>query len=162
MYFLSFFFKMYLFIFWRWWVLVAACGLSLVVVRRAALCCRHPASRSCGFSLQGPGSRPQGFSSCSSWAPSLWFIDVVAPRHVGSSWARNRTGIPCIASCILIHWTTRDTPAFFWNGCSPCSSLSASPQLGRKWVYQKPRKPEPPRLLLAWTLSVLRVGGGSF
>ena len=67
---------------------------------------------------------------------SLWFIDLVAPWHVGSSRARNRTGVPCIARCIPIHWTTREAPAFFYNGCSPCSSLSASPQLGQKWVYR--------------------------
>ena len=27
----------------------------------------------------------------------LWCSGVAAPRHVGSSWTRDRTGVPCIA-----------------------------------------------------------------
>ena len=43
--------------------------------------------------------------------------------HVGSSWARDRTRVPCIARQILHPWTTRDVPLlshsllfFFFSG----------------------------------------------
>ena len=42
-----------------------------------------------------------GFSSCGAQAS-------VPPRHVGSSWMRNRIGIPCIARWILNHRTIRE------------------------------------------------------
>ena len=32
---------------------------------------------------------------------------LAAPWHMGSSWIRDRTGVPCIARQILHHWTTR-------------------------------------------------------
>ena len=34
-------------------------------------------------------------------------VGLVAPGHMGSSWIRDRTGVPCIARQILHHWTTR-------------------------------------------------------
>ena len=53
----------------------------------------------------------------------LWHIGsvvvahgLVAPRHVGSSQTRDRTGVPCIARQIPNHWTTREAPR-------PCFSL---------------------------------------
>ena len=36
------------------------------------------------------------------------YVDLVAPRHVGSSRTRDRTGVPCIGKWILNHWTTRE------------------------------------------------------
>ena len=42
----------------------------------------------------------------------LWLCRVctalVAPRHVKSSWTRNRTRVPCIGRQILNHWTIRE------------------------------------------------------
>ena len=47
-----------------------------------------------------PGSRAQ--------AQSLWRMGLVAPRHVGSSWTRDQTRVPCIGRRILNHCATRE------------------------------------------------------
>ena len=38
---------------------------------------------------------------------------LVTPWHVGSSWTRAQTRVPCIARQILNHWTTREAPNVF-------------------------------------------------
>ena len=35
-------------------------------------------------------------------------MGLVAPQHVGSSWTRGRTHVPCIGRRILNHWATRE------------------------------------------------------
>ena len=41
------------------------------------------------------------------------------PCYVGSSWTRDRTGVPCIARQILNHWATREAQSLFLiNACS--------------------------------------------
>ena len=55
-------------------------------------------------------SRHAGFSSCSTQAQYLWCTGLVPPRHVGSSWTRARTCVPCIGRWILNHCTTREVP----------------------------------------------------
>ena len=40
----------------------------------------------------------------------LWCTGLVAPRHVGSSWTRARTRVPCIGRWILNHGATRQAP----------------------------------------------------
>ena len=63
--------------------------------------------------LQGtwaPVVSAPGLSSHGSWAPNLWCIGLVAPRHVGSSLTRDGTRVPCTARWILNHWTTREVP----------------------------------------------------
>ena len=47
---------------------------------------------------------------------------VVAPRlvatwHVGSSWAGDRTAVPCFARWILYHWTIREALVILNNYC---------------------------------------------
>ena len=37
-------------------------------------------------------------------------MGLVAPRHVGSSWTRARTRVPCIGRRILNHCATREVP----------------------------------------------------
>ena len=37
-------------------------------------------------------------------------MDLPAPRHVGSSWTRDRTRVPSIGRRILNHCTTREVP----------------------------------------------------
>ena len=37
-------------------------------------------------------------------------MDLVAPPHVGSSWTRDQTLVPCFRRRILNHWTTREVP----------------------------------------------------
>ena len=51
-----------------------------------------------------PGSRAQ--------AQYLWCMGSVAQWHVGSSRPRNRTGVSCIASCILYHRVTKEAPTY--------------------------------------------------
>ena len=38
----------------------------------------------------------------------LWCMGVVVPCHVGSSWTRDRTHVPCTGRWILNHYTTRE------------------------------------------------------
>ena len=53
----------------------------------------------------------------------MWRTGLAAPGHVGSSWTRARTRVPCIGQRILNHCTTREAPTasfflifffFFW------------------------------------------------
>ena len=104
------------------------------------LCCCAQAFSSCGeqgcysslrcacFSLwwllllRSTGSRHAGFSSCGMRAHQLWLTGsraqaqqwwrtgLVAPWHMGSSWTRDRTRVPCIGRWILNHCTTREVP----------------------------------------------------
>ena len=89
---------MYLFIyFWLCWVFVAARGLSLVVASGG-----YSSLQCAGFSLR--------------WLLLLWstgsrHTGLVAPRHVGSSWTRARTRVPCIGRGILNHCATREVPS---------------------------------------------------
>ena len=118
-----FFFLTY---FWLRWVFTAARGLSLVAVREG-----YSLSWCAGSSLWwllllwSTGSRCTGFSSCGTWAQQLWLTGsraqaqqlwhtgLVAPRHVGSSWTRAQTHVPCIGRRILNHCTTREAPKYF-------------------------------------------------
>ena len=38
----------------------------------------------------------------------MWHTGLVAPQHVGSSWTRARTCVPCIGRWILDHCATRE------------------------------------------------------
>ena len=42
-------------------------------------------------------------------------MGLVALRHVGSSWTRNRTCVFCIGRLILNHWIIREVPAMVFN-----------------------------------------------
>ena len=75
--------------------------------------------------LKSTGSRCRDFSSCGTWAQQLWLTgsrvqtrqlwctDLVAPWHVGSSWTRARTSIPCTGRRILNHSATREVLHLF-------------------------------------------------
>ena len=43
----------------------------------------------------------------------MWRTGLVALRHVGSSWNRARTRVPCIGRWILNHCATREVPPIF-------------------------------------------------
>ena len=70
--------------------------------------------------LQSMGSRRAGFGSCSTqaqqlWhagpraqAQQLWCTSLVALRHVGSPWTRDRTRVLCIGRQIINHCATRE------------------------------------------------------
>ena len=93
------------------WVFVAACGLSVVAASRG-----YSSLQCVGFSLWwllllwGTGSRSADFSSCGAWAQQSWHTGLVAPWHVGSSWTRDRSCVPCIGKQILNHCATREVP----------------------------------------------------
>ena len=100
-------FILFHFYFWLCWVFIAAHGLSLVAASGGysllwyaglPLPWPHP--------LQSTGSRAQ--------AQQLWRTGPVAPRHVGSSRARDRTRVPC---------TGRQTP----NPCATREALDCEP-----------------------------------
>ena len=87
--------------FWLHWVLVAAHRLPLVAESRGYSGCgawaSHCSDISC-YTAHALGHT--GFRSC---GPRL-----VALRHVGSSWTRDRTHVLCISRWISNHWTTRE------------------------------------------------------
>ena len=90
-------FKIYLF--WLWWVFVAACRLSLATVSG-----RYSSHSVWTFHCCG-------FFCCKAWVLESGSVVValalVVLWHVGSSWTRDRSGVLCIARCILNHWITR-------------------------------------------------------
>ena len=88
----------------------------------AILCCGAWASHCGSFSCCGARALERRLSSCGTWtqqlwltgsraqAQQLWRTGLVAPWHVGSSWTRARTHVPCISRQILNHCTTREVP----------------------------------------------------
>ena len=79
--------------FWLYWVFLAECGLSLAAPSR-------------GFSLLGClGFSLQWFLLLQRTSSRL---GLVALWHVGSSWARDWTHVPCIGRRIDNHWTNRE------------------------------------------------------
>ena len=89
----------------------------------------YPSLQCTGFSLRrllllrSTGCRRAGVSSCGTQAQQLWLagsraqaqqlwrMDLVSPWHVGSSWTRARTRVPCIGRWILNHCATREAPS---------------------------------------------------
>ena len=119
--------KMLLFIyFWPCLFFIAVHGLSLITVSRG-----YSSSQCLRFLspwllfLQSLGSRCVGFSSCNTQVRWLWHrgarmpaqqlghTGLVAPWHVGSSWTRNQTCVPCMGRQILNHWTIREVPRYY-------------------------------------------------
>ena len=114
---LIFYFILFIY-FWLHWVFIAARGLSLVASNGG-----YSLLRCAGFSLQwllllqSMGCRLTGFSCCSTQAQKLWYMGLVVPRHVGSSWTMELTCVPCIGRQILNHCDTRGVPkSFSWRG----------------------------------------------
>ena len=107
------FFKKIIYV-WLHWLFIALFGLSLIVASRVySLWCT-------GFPLQwllllwSTGSRLVGFNGWSTRAQRLWCMDLVALRHVTSSWTRDWTRVPCIGRQILMYCTTREVQIFIW------------------------------------------------
>ena len=105
------------------WVFVAAHGFLQLLRAEATLHCGARSSHCGGFSLLwSTGSTCVGFSTCGTRAPQLWLVGsraqaqqlwrlgLVAPQHVGSSWTRARTRVPCTGRWILNHCATREVP----------------------------------------------------
>ena len=123
----GFFFLIILFVyFWLWWVFVtvqtflSSCGeqgYSVVELCGWFLLLQSTASRRMvsvitahGFSSCGSQALEHRLHSCSELCTGL-----VAPRHVGSPWTRNRTCVSCIGRCILYHWATREALLLFYE-----------------------------------------------
>ena len=123
--FLNFFFLMYLFIFGcvgssllrRGFLQLWRAGATL---RRGARASHFSGFSCCG--AQALGTRAsvvvvrglqwlwlEGFRAQAQW---LWRTGLVALRHVGSSWTRDQTHVPCIGRQILNHCPTREVPNF--------------------------------------------------
>ena len=94
---------------------VAARGLFTVV---ASLVMEHGLQARRLQQLCLPGSRAQ--------AQQLWRTGLVALQHVGSSWTRARTRVPCIGRKILNHCATREAPAKSSYLSSPCTTDSCT------------------------------------
>ena len=58
--------------------------------------------------LQVPWLQELCLAGSGAQAQELWCTGLVAPWHVGSSWTRARTCVPCIGRWILNHCTTRE------------------------------------------------------
>ena len=112
-------YSFFLFYFWLHWVFVtvwafSSCGergLLFVAVRRLLIAV---ASLRCGAWALGVRASvvvAHGLSSCGSRA--LERTGLVAPQHVGSSWTRAQTHVPCIGRQILTHCATREAQASF-------------------------------------------------
>ena len=102
-------------------------------------CCTR-ASHCSGFSCCGArtlGSRAQQLwlAGYRAQAQQLWRMDLVAPRHVGSSRTRGRTCVPCIGRRILNHCTTREALAALQNYLG--SFKNTDPQLQSKPIKSR-------------------------
>ena len=62
--------------------------------------------------LQAHGLQQLWLAGSIAQAHQLWHTNLVAPRHVGSSWTRARTGVPCIGRQILNHCATREAQRY--------------------------------------------------
>ena len=97
--------------FWLCWVLTCA-GSSLDAEGALSSCSARAshcvASLVVERRLEGPWA--QQLQLPGSWlqAQQLWRAGLVAPRHVGSSWFRDRTRVSCIGRRILYYWATRE------------------------------------------------------
>ena len=83
--------------------------LCLVVESGATLGRGAQASHLGDFSsLLSTGSGMRGLEQRQHSGSVAVHTGLAALRHVGSSWARDRTHVPCIARRIVKHWTTRE------------------------------------------------------
>ena len=64
----------------------------------------------CGDWLQVRGPQQLWHTGSRAQAQQLWLTGPVALRHVGSSWTRARTRVPCIGRRIPNHCATREVP----------------------------------------------------
>ena len=99
--------------FWQYWVSVAMCRASVVVVLGDNLHCGAQAFH-CG-----------GFSCCTAQALGMLASVVVVrglscPEACGILQTRDQTRIPCIGRQILNHWTTREVQRYVFGSDRCC------------------------------------------
>ena len=99
------------------------------------------------------------FSSCEQASPCgspraqvqpLWWAGLVTPRHVGSSWVRDRTRVPCRQ--IPNHWTTREAPDVLNRSLGHKEVFRLEPVGVTAWT----KAPCLPHLQHPWTLASFR------
>ena len=120
-------------------VFTATRGLSLLAVSEGYSSCSAQAS-CCGglfccsgfFCCIAWALWHTGISGCGAWASTfvarglqsagliVWHLGWVVKQHVGSSWTRDRTSVPCPARWILSHWTTREALLSFFKSMLQC------------------------------------------
>ena len=116
-----FYYLFYLFTFGCIGSLLPCAGFLQLWRVRAILSCGVQASHCSGFSCR------IGFSNCGTWvqqlwlagsraqAQQLWRVGLVALQHVGSSWTRARTRVPCVGRQILNHCATKEVLVSFFK-----------------------------------------------
>ena len=100
------------------------------------------------LAVSGLGCSTQGLC-CTVWALLLWYTDSLAVGHghwsacaqlLRSMWdlslpTRDWTHVPCIATWILNHWTTREVPSSFIYWLSPLSRKSDPWEQGCLFIF---------------------------
>ena len=65
-----------------------------------------------------------------------WCTGLVAPRHVGSSWTRARTHVPCIGRRILNHCATREALLMSSQGALRSLTRTQASTIGRRLPWR--------------------------
>ena len=76
-------------------------------------------------------SASRGYSHCGARASHC--SGLVALQHVGSSWTRARTRVPCIGRRILNHCATREAPVFL-NFLYIVGLLEVPPKMKKSYI----------------------------
>ena len=98
---------------WSFWAGVGGgCDGSLLLHAAFLYSQQAGATPRCGVQASRRGGFSCGAQALGAWASGVSAC-LVALRHVGSSWTRDRTSVPCIARWILNHWTTGEP----WHSC---------------------------------------------
>ncbi|XP_060143672.1 derlin-1 isoform X2 [Globicephala melas] len=95
------------------------CGLRRGAGRKEPWSQRKLDPGSATSELCAEASHCCGLSHCGAQAPDAqaqrpWLTGPAAPRHVGSSWTRARTRVPCISRRTLNHCATREALGFIF------------------------------------------------
>ena len=121
---LFFFLNFIYFYFWLLWVFLAAHRLSLVAASGGC-----SSLRCAGFLLPWPLLWSTGSRHTGSAVVARRLTGLVAPRHVGSSWTRPQTPVPCVGRRILNHCATREALVICLIYCSMYPKLLIYPSL---------------------------------
>ena len=113
------------------------------------------------LSLHSTGWRHTGFSSGSMWPQQLRHMDLVAQRHVESSWTRGHIHVPCIGRWMLNHWSTREvlscTLSKGVNTRKPPSSQSYGFSSSHVWMWELDHKEGwVPKTWCFWTVVLVK------
>ena len=98
-------------------------GLLFIAVHRLLIAV---ASLVAEHGLQMRGLQQLWLTGSRSQAQQLWHTGLVVPWHVGSSWTRARTSVPCIGRRILNHCATREALRWVFVAVHGLSLVAAS------------------------------------